>query len=70
MTRLAVVDRGRVLKMGTPAEFRSDFAGTLRIKVMLEPGASHFLEPGGLSSAGPRLHRWARGSGPPLESDR
>jgi ABC-2 type transport system ATP-binding protein len=45
VNRLAVVDRGRVLKMGTPAEFRSDFAGALRIEAILEPGASQLLEP-------------------------
>lgn len=37
--RLAVVDQGRVLGSGTPASLKGEANGSLRLEVMLEPGA-------------------------------
>jgi ABC-2 type transport system ATP-binding protein len=36
--RLAIVDRGRVVGGGTPAEMKSDLSGSLRLELVLPPG--------------------------------
>jgi ABC-2 type transport system ATP-binding protein len=37
--RLAILDHGRVLTEGTPADLRSGISGSLRLELILEPGA-------------------------------
>jgi ABC-2 type transport system ATP-binding protein len=37
--RLAVMDRGRVIALGTPAELKHDVGGLLRLELTLAPGA-------------------------------
>lgn len=38
--RLAIVDHGRVLALGTPAALKADLGGWLRLEVVLEPGVA------------------------------
>ena len=38
--RLAIVDHGRVLVVGTPASLKADLGGWLRLEVVLEPGVA------------------------------
>jgi ABC-2 type transport system ATP-binding protein len=37
--RLAIVDHGRVISQGTPASMKSDLGASLRLELVLEPGA-------------------------------
>ena len=51
--RLAMIDHGRVIQIGTPAQFKTDLAGSLRIEVTLEPGAVQPLFPAFLTNLMP-----------------
>ena len=49
--RLAILDHGRVVVEGTPAELKADIADELRLDLALEPNADRPLVPAFASRA-------------------
>jgi len=50
--RLAIVDRGRIVGEGTPAEMKADLSGSLRLELVLPPGGLAPPLPGWASRPG------------------
>ncbi len=49
--RLAIIDKGKVVAMGTPAELRGQGESDLRLELVLEPGVAPPEKPGFLPQA-------------------